>query len=309
MFLAISILSFFLLALPLMQSVLYGNGLDRVKAVSVTTLKMPWSMQASHVVSAYFNHLSLTFLFMSGDIDFPGQFITRHSIRDLGQLYLIQLPFILIGLLCTLRKWRSPNQLAVITLLLLYPLPGALTANINPYATRSIVGILPLQILTAIGFVGTVTYMRQKSRTLTIIIGSVIAASVAVSSLSFFQAWQRYPLYAADFWGWQYGARETMTYFLTHNNRYDELYLTDAFNSPNSFISFYDPENQCGGKCRIGRFNRFDESKKQLFAVSPNDREELEKQSIKMNVLHVVQYPNTQPAFYIGTLTRNLGVH
>jgi len=51
------------------------------------------------IIYSYLNQFSIDFLFTKGDIDFPGQFITRHSIRGIGQLYLFQLPFLVFGLL------------------------------------------------------------------------------------------------------------------------------------------------------------------------------------------------------------------
>jgi len=301
--LMIGLIVFFVIAFPLLAGIRSGATTARLTMTSSSAKDKTLQTVAKAALVTYRDHFMPDFLFLAGDIGYRSHFITRYSVRGMGQLYLWQFPLILVGLWMAAKK--NPKLFKVSILwLLLYPVGSSVVPFADgggPFATRSIMGVIPFQILCALGLFSIATWIKQKGAQLVFV---CICACVMFVSVSWYthQYFMVYPRYSSDFWGWQYGARETMMYFLAHSRQYDELYLTDAFNSPNSFITFYDPENHCSRKCRIGRFDRLDESKKQLFSVSPKDLEELKAQGVHMNILHVVSYPNTDPAFFIGVL-------
>ncbi|MDZ7586738.1 MAG: phospholipid carrier-dependent glycosyltransferase, partial [Patescibacteria group bacterium] len=78
----------------------------------------------------YFNHFSFNYLFLQGDSN------PRHSIQTVGGLYLIQLPFLLYGLLQSLKR-RTKTDLMLLAWLFLAPVPAALTLA-SPHALRSL---------------------------------------------------------------------------------------------------------------------------------------------------------------------------
>ncbi|MCX6724628.1 MAG: hypothetical protein NTV20_00805 [Candidatus Shapirobacteria bacterium] len=62
------------------------------------------------------------FLFLNGDLNF------RHSSGAGGELYLFYLPFLLIGLFVFIKE-RKRSQNFLVYLLLIAPLPGAITID------------------------------------------------------------------------------------------------------------------------------------------------------------------------------------
>lgn len=247
----------------------------------------------------YINHFSLDFLFNKGDIDFPGQFITRHSIRGIGQLFWFQLPLILIGLVSLFSNNKNRRAILLILLLLaLYPL-GSIFSTINPQATRSVIGVIPFQILTALGLYQICLKLKNHNYLeffFKIFSSVIIFVSIGYLAILFF----KYPLYSADYWGWQYGPKEAVLYFLKNINAYDEFYLTGKFNAPEIFLKFYAPDNKCF-KCKIGSIENYKDNLRQIFAVSADEYNAIENSFV---VNKKISYPDGSPAFYIGTFKK-----
>ena len=94
---------------------------------------------------SYSSHFNFNYLFLSGDTN------PRHSIQTVGCLYLIQLPFLIYGILIALKR-RQPQDLSLLAWLLLAPVPAGLTLA-TPHALRSLPMLIPLTIFTALGVV------------------------------------------------------------------------------------------------------------------------------------------------------------
>jgi 4-amino-4-deoxy-L-arabinose transferase-like glycosyltransferase len=295
---------FFILAIfttvllfPLFHHMITGQGMSRWELVKGKN-------DLIATIQKYTHYYSYDYLFSKGDIDFPGQFITRHSIRGLGQLYLFQLPLLFFGLIELIMC--RPSRLIKVTLfvwLLLYPVPDLFTAQTSPYATRSIIGVVPFQIISALGIMFLLNLFSKPRPK--IIIGGFITTMIAVSLIKYFILFQQYPQYSSDYWGWQSGPRQIMNYFINHQSLYQQLCLEGQFNAPEIFLKFYDPENHCLGKCSICDYRVYDPGKKQLFALS---RETYDKLGQQLNFLvkEVVYYPDTEPAFYIGAINETI---
>jgi len=283
-----------ILMAPLIFHIILGPGLSRWEMVK-------GEYNFKNLYSKYFTYFSYDYLFAKGDIDFKNQFITRHSIRGLGQLYLFQLPLLFFGLIKIFRSIKKSKFSAIILFwLILYPIPDLFTAQTNPYATRSIIGVIPFQIISSLGLLFIINYFKQhysKKYFLLFIITIII-----ISFKNYFLLSKKYPLYSSDFWGWQYGPRQTINYFIKNQPFNDLMCLEGKFNSPEIFIRFYDPENQCLNKCRICDFKSKDINKNQLFSISHESFENM-KEKTNFLIQETINYPNGDPAFYIGKFT------
>ena len=277
--------------LPLIFHFTSGGGLSRWQQVSLFNQKD--ISPINKIVKSYWLHFSPDYLFVKGDIDMTGQFISRHSVRGVGELYLWQAPFIIIGLFLALKNIKKLENFYFIILLILYPVPSSITTDLTPQATRSLTGLLPLTYLTILGLSATVALFKNKKiKNLVIILFLII---ISFYFLNLLKIYKYYPSYSSDYWGWQYGPKEIVSYFKTNNKKYDDLYMAGDFNAPYIFLKFYDPENSCQN-CFIGGEDRYDHNKKQLFAMTPF---ELSKISWKYKVLKIIQYPNKDTAFVI----------
>ncbi len=283
-------------ALPLVFHLHSGEGLARWNQVSIfadnltikqTFLKTAWS---------YLDHFSLKFLFELGDSGFPNQFITRHSIIGLGQLYWFQLPLLLVGIFYLFRGGLKKEANILLIWLLLYPLGSIFTKAPGPQATRSFAGVVPFQIITALGLWQILEFINnnipKKAHYIYPVSKLLIFLTISLSFIHFLFRFNEYPLRSSNYWGWQYGPKEIINYFIEVEKNYDELIMSNQFNAPMIFLKFYAPEN-CQ-RCKIENINLYDPSKKQLFALPPNDLE-----NKGYNTKKTIYYLNKKIAFKI----------
>lgn len=199
------------------------------------------------VISNYTQALSPQFLFINGDVTF------RHSIHEIGQLYWVQLPFLLFGLAYLLKK--KQNSLFWLGWLLLAPLPAALTKDGAIHATRLILLLMPLTVITACGvlFVAKAVFVtkvkKDKHR-------KVVLAMVGILLLGEFllylnRYWNDYP---RESWRWwHYGYKEAMQFMkketqggkykiVAFNNTYEPALIRFLFwwqHPPEMFLREY----------------------------------------------------------------------
>ncbi|TSC87381.1 MAG: PMT family glycosyltransferase, 4-amino-4-deoxy-L-arabinose transferase [Microgenomates group bacterium Gr01-1014_7] len=299
----IGIAIFICMTIPLFLGLENGKTLSRFHQVSTANQQKSSQEIIQKAMVVYRDHFMPEFLFEKGDIGYHTHFITRFSVRGMGQLYWFQLPLILAGLLYVFHH-NKKNFLLIIGWLTLYPLGSTAVPFADgggPFATRSIIGVIPFQLVSAAGLYFTFSLVKNHlAKLLVVLLLVIIIASSFKTYLHLY--FVEYPTYAADFWGWQYGSREIMHYFKDNKDNYDYLFLGTSFNAPEIFIKFYDPTNICKNKCQVGDFDRFDTNQKQLFAFSSDHLVKTKRFNIAIK--QTIYYPNGQPAFYIAELER-----
>lgn len=282
-----------LISIPLIEGIKDGYALTRWK--SIQPKGESFKVKIDKFFPLYIDHFREGFLFVSGDIGYPGHFITRHSVKYMGELYWFQAPFIIIGIIYFIVRNRK-YWVLTFYLLLLYPLGSALTFD-GPTATRSIIGIIPLTLFAALG--AERLFSKIKRIKLNFL---AITALVLVVLISFYQYLYRYyyeyPIYSSDYWGWQYGAKDITAYFTKVQGNYDELYMTGDFNGAYIFVPFYTFNRY--PKIKAGWMkDNYKPSKKQVFAVKPH---EIEQQGFagRFKTLKDLYYPDGSIAITIG---------
>ncbi|MDO8551528.1 MAG: glycosyltransferase family 39 protein [bacterium] len=269
-----SLLIFFIITLPLVLHLLTGDGLSRWNQVSVFSSNLAPGIVLANIIKLYLNHFTPDFLFQLGDADSPGQGIKRHSVMGLGELYWFQLPLLLISVYYLFKKRNLPEIKILFLWLIIYPLGSVFTDASGPQATRSFIGVIPFQIMSALGLWQLFLWLKRiPTKDYQVLIKQVFVVCfllVSFLSLKNFLYWHnRYISQAADYWGWQSGPRDIVHYFLNKESNYDELIMSGQLNAPEIFLKFYAPGN-CE-KCRIGDISLYNPSKKQLFALPPSD--------------------------------------
>jgi len=126
---------------------------------------------ARNFLRHYTDHFNGRYLFLKGDQN------PRFSVQDIGELYLIELPFLIIGFYYLLTKLKSPKtSLTIMGWFLLAPIPAAM-ARETPHALRSL-SILPTpQIIIALGIIYFFTLIKKFRKTLIIIFSSLFILS------------------------------------------------------------------------------------------------------------------------------------
>ncbi len=176
----------------------------------------------------YFDNLNPLFLFINGDGN------PKFSIQNVGQLYIWEIPFLVIGILFLFKK--KEGNWWIIPLLLIIGIIPAGTARETPHALR-IEAVLPtFQILTAYGLLyGLESIASKKFKK--IILSSVIVLVVLNFTYFYHNYFSHYP---KEFSGeWQYGYKEAVNYVNQVQAGYDKIVFTESLGRPYIYTLFY----------------------------------------------------------------------
>jgi 4-amino-4-deoxy-L-arabinose transferase-like glycosyltransferase len=173
----------------------------------------------------YFDNLSPNFLFIQGDGN------PKFSTQDLGQLYLIELPFLILGILF-LFKNRERHWWLLPVWLLLGIIPAA-TARETPHALRIETTLPTFQLLVAYGFVQVIEKIQYKK----VVIG-IVSGLLFLNMLYYLHGYYiHYPQeYASE---WQYGYKEAIAYTESVKGNYDSICFTEELGRPYMYVLFY----------------------------------------------------------------------
>lgn len=174
----------------------------------------------------YFDNLNPDFLFIKGDGN------PKFSTQNVGQMYLWELPFLVIGAFLIFRKkegywWIIPAWLVLAII------PAA-TARETPHALRIETTLPTFQILVAYGFVQLCGKIRKhKYFTLTI-----LCLLLSLNFLYFYHDYLiHYPrIYSGE---WQYGYRESIKYISSVYDKYDLIEVSTDLGRPYIYYLFY----------------------------------------------------------------------
>lgn len=265
----ISIFLAFILAIPLLFYILSNqNALLRAKGVSVfsdqteflkrNTNKLENDLKnndylgmvidnrrfeyAKSIVSGYISHFNLNWLFISGDI-------ARHHAPNMGLLYLIELPFIFIGIYGLLfGQYEKRTKLTVFAIFLLAPIPASITKDV-PHAVRALNFLPTLQVFVALGiiqtfqFVSNIKYQPRFNRGQALNIK--IKYLIFFMYISFFifnilyylnQYFVQYPI--ENSMDWQYGYKEAVSEVEKIEPMYEKIVVSNMPHLDQSYMFF-----------------------------------------------------------------------
>ena len=182
----------------------------------------------------YFDHFSPDFLFIRGDGN------PKFSTQDLGQLYIIELPFLLIGIYYVFLIYRK-TALFLIYWLFTAIIPAAV-ARETPHALRILNSFPVWHIFIGIGVL-TVTNHVIRTHKYTILIA--ICFLYIFNIVYYFRSYYiHYPrMYSNE---WQYGYKQVMEYIDRYGKDYKKIYISDSIGRPYMYALFYlqyDPKN------------------------------------------------------------------
>lgn len=178
----------------------------------------------------YFDNLNPAFLFIKGDGN------PKFSTQDVGELYLWEAPFLILGVLLLFRR-KSGFWWFVPFWLLVGILPAA-TARETPHALRIETTLPTWQILSAIGIVEAWNFCQKQKRLANYVL-RIVGLGLAIISFIYFQHgyWRHYSYeYAQE---WQYGYKQAIGYINEVEQNYDEVWFTDKLGRPYIFFLYY----------------------------------------------------------------------
>lgn len=176
----------------------------------------------------YFDNLSPDFLFIHGDRN------PKFSLQTMGQLYLFELPFLVIGALLLFR--RRPGHWWVIPFWLLVGIIPAGFARETPHALRIESSLPTFQILIAYGIVQSFFAIKRQMlrKVFVAILGLVILLQFAYATEEYIV---HYPRVTSS--EWQYGYKEAIAYIGQIEDDYDQYYFTKELGRPYAYFMFY----------------------------------------------------------------------
>jgi 4-amino-4-deoxy-L-arabinose transferase-like glycosyltransferase len=181
-----------------------------------------------HIISGYFDHFDLDFLFLHGDGG------VQHHAYNMGMLYLLELPLIIIGIIYLIRK-RNRFITVLLMLFLLAPVPSSVTTG-TPHPVRAIAMIPGFQIFTAVGFYFLVTYLQNKKYS-KILIAAVIGLFIVNIIYYLHSYYIETPIRYGYFW--QYGNKEAVQFAKQYEKKYKHIIMTYTYDQPYIYYLFH----------------------------------------------------------------------
>jgi len=200
----------------------------------------------------YLSHFTPSFLFING----AGH--KQHHVQNVGELYFWQAPFVLMGLYYLFRNKFRDRWLLIAWILLSF-VPVSVTVDSIPNALRTLIAVVPYQIVTAIGMYWFCLAVKNKSKILRSVTAFVFAMLVAISFQKYLNNYYDiYPkLYSRD---WQYGYKQVVGYIKDHYGEYDLIVFSRHYGEPHMFTLFFmdwDP-GKFQNDSNLNRFETYD---------------------------------------------------
>jgi len=187
----------------------------------------------------YFDNLNPSFLFIKGDGN------PKFSTQTVGEMYLWDLPFFIIGILLVFRK--KEGKWWIIPLWLIIGIIPAATARETPHALRIEASLPTFQILVAYGLV---TFLKKISNikyqisniNIKYLIFTVCFLFLMFNFLYYLHGY--YVHYPREYSGeWQYGYKESIQYVIKKHSNFDQVVVTTGLGRPYIYYLFYIKED------------------------------------------------------------------
>lgn len=170
------------------------------------------------------------FLFLTGDS------IQRDKVPEMGEMYLADILFLAIGFVLILRTYslRPKSYRLVLYWLIVAPVASALTFQ-SPHALRAHNMVIPLSIISALGFSYLVAWLKNKG----LAIGAwglvivIVWCFARYLHLYWVHMAKQYPF------SFQYGLPELVSYVEGSSANYKNIVVTTRYDQPYILFLFY----------------------------------------------------------------------
>ena len=177
------------------------------------------------------------FLFLSGDT------IQRNRVPETGEMYLVDLAFLITGFFVVFKKWGENRQVdegwkMVFWWLIVAPTAAALTFQ-SPHALRAENMVIPLVIISAYGLSNLLLWIESGRSIKLQTTCYIILATIII--------WQ-FALYLHNYWvhmakqypfSSQYGVEELINYVEINKADYKDIVVTTRYDQPFILFLFY----------------------------------------------------------------------
>lgn len=338
-YLVMSAIIFFVVALPITYKVFTPPGNSRGSEVSIfnnvdekVSQYQMWAIQTGNghlgniffnkrfvytteILNNYFSHFTIQYLFLFGDAN------ERHATRNMGMMYLWEMPFLLIGLYTILLYSVRKVKLTIFAWILIAPIPAAISI-FAPHALRTF-NVLPIpQLIVSVGIIFVWYHLRTLLKP--------VFAVVMIGLIGFFLSGYLFNYYhhsnrlSASAWG--DGYKQMNEYVKEHEKNYELVLISGHYWQPYVYTLFYtkydpvafqeDGNAKRFGKYQFGgtsweKFGPPEYGKVDLFEIAGNKKTlvvlspvEYELQKMNIQELSRIQSIDQSTKFIIGELKK-----
>jgi 4-amino-4-deoxy-L-arabinose transferase-like glycosyltransferase len=230
-----------------------------------------WYLIYRHWLGKYLNYFDLRFWF------WKGMQFTPPGYPDLGLLYVVDLPLVLMGFYALVRSNIKLLKKFVLVLFLLGPIPASFTMN-EQHPLRALVWIPFFALITASGFGYLLKIFKRRTKIFysnfvstppnrggmkrsseqscpkgchikSLANGGAVyvyMVFLVLNMIYFVDIYtHHFPNYFAEYW--QYGYKQSAIFACDHRNEYDKIYISDTFGTkgplntgvPPIYVRFY----------------------------------------------------------------------
>ncbi len=182
-------------------------------------------------IKHFTDHFRAQYLFISGDVN------PRLSIQEVGELYLFDIPFLLVGVYFLIAT-KKKDFFFLLGWVAIAILPAAV-AKETPHALRT-ASIIPVyQLISAFGLATLFSRLDFKSINKRNITYLVVCSFIFIVCIT--QYLHYYYLHYPKHWDgeWQYGYKQMVQYVQNREGSYDKVYVTAKLGRPYIFFAFY----------------------------------------------------------------------
>lgn len=171
------------------------------------------------------------FLFVKGDGN------PKFSVQDVGQLYLIEAPFLVIGILALFLT--DPRIAGLLLFWIIAAIIPAATARETPHALRLLNSLPVWQIFVAYGIYFSMS--KAKSQKSIVLVNASCLLLIVLYLLSFaYYLHSYYRHYPNEFSAeWQYGYKQALEGIGPIQSKYDRIVITESIGRPYMYTLFY----------------------------------------------------------------------
>jgi 4-amino-4-deoxy-L-arabinose transferase-like glycosyltransferase len=242
-FLAISGLILMIMILPVAKEIIFGHASERFGLVSIfnqkefidkitiqrnegnlgTVEKFFHNRPFSWIRAIGLNYLSVfspLFLLERGDITF------RHSIHEMGEIYWVQYFLFFLGIFYLLTRAEKNRKLFWLGWLFLAPIPSSLTYDGATHASRLILILPPMLVISALG--GFYVYDLLRSRFQKVLLVGFLSSWLILGFIFYMHRY--YVHYSKESWRWwQVGYKEAMQFMKTKEKDYKIIAFNNSY--------------------------------------------------------------------------------
>lgn len=257
------------------------------------------------ILHSYFSHFSPGFLFFGDDPN------PRHRTIYHGNLYLIEIPLLALGLWLLLKQKNNKSKCFLVAWLLIAPIPAAFAREF-PHGLRALLMLPAIVSLSAIGLASVL-----KLRFAKLIIPLALVLSITNYLFTYYVVYPQ-----TNSRSWAYGYKQAQEQSQTLESSYDRIIFSGNYWKPYIFYLFYnrvDPDFYIhqGNQEMVGKYKfgvaGWDGGKnldaqtveklklgKTLVVISPEEWTNLKLKEKFTNIQTIYDYSGSGEVFKIG---------